>query len=62
MLRFFMILFSAVVFALLALQLGIHSDAQRWAEGAVSVFMASFLVDGVGPAVAWPTRRQAPPA
>lgn len=53
MLRFLMILAAVVIFVALAVGVAIHTDATRWAEAAVALFMASFLVDGVGPAGPW---------
>lgn len=43
MIRFLLILFTVVIFSLLACEWLIHADQVRWAEGAVATFAASFL-------------------
>jgi hypothetical protein len=58
MIRFLLLLFSTVVFFLLAAKWQIHDDTFQWAAGAASSFVASFLLDGVGPQVGSYFRRQ----
>lgn len=55
MLSFLLRLFAAIVFLALAAT-WIDSDTIRWAWGASSAFVASFLIDGYGPP--WPGNRQ----
>jgi len=56
--RFLLLLFSTIVFFLLAAQWLIHDHVSQWAFGAASAFVASFLVDGVGPPMGAYFRRQ----
>jgi hypothetical protein len=57
MIRFLLVLYSVVIFALLALDVVIDTNQARWAFSAAAAFAASFLFASVGPVVVGDVRR-----